>query len=148
MVPWQPGQGVPLLVQFFGNHCYRWFVDERMTTVSLRNQDHLSFIVFCSSTENAVIHADTVTSAPLADQQSRQIHVAWRAIMHSSLWWGGFLSMPLQLRTLSSDTHIWAQKHTDEHSPYENERVRLAAKAGLARGLMMPGMRLLSTTMG
>lgn len=37
---------------------------------------------------------------------------------------------------------------TDVHSFYQNEQVRLAAKAGLAQGLMMPGIRLLSTTVG
>lgn len=61
--------------------------------------------------------------------------------------------MPLQQRTLSSaappkHTHINTQTLTDAHSLYQNERVRLAAKAGLAQGLMMPGMRLLSTTAG
>lgn len=35
-------------------------------------------------------------------------------------------------------THINTQTLIDAHSLYENERVRLAAKAGLARGLMMP----------
>ena len=61
--------------------------------------------------------------------------------------------MPLQQRTLSSaalpkHTHKHTNTHRCAHSLYQNERVRLAAKAGLAQGLMMPGMRLLSTTAG
>lgn len=69
------------------------------------------------------VHTDGATSwpAPLADQQSTQIHVAWRVLMHSPSQWGGLLSVPLQVRTLSSCpplNHTHRRQHTNTRAAF------------------------------
>lgn len=129
---------------------YNWLGRAGVQRTLQERISHPAFIVL----PLGCVHTDGATSwpAPLADQQSTQIHVAWRVLMHPPSRWGGLLNVPLQVRTLSSCpplNHTRRRQHTNARAAFARiERVRLAAKAGLARGLMMPGMRLLSTTAG
>lgn len=57
-----------------------------------------------------------------------------------------FLICHRNMSSAALSKHMLTYEHAN--SLQQNEQARLAAKAGLARGLMMPGMRLLSTTAG